>query len=51
MKPQFLISSIRPGHGKTIFAMGLIHALRRRGMTFQVIPLFVLNKLMIHMDI
>ena len=35
MKPQFLISSIGPGNGKTIFAMGLIHALRKRGMKVQ----------------
>ena len=35
MKPQFLISSIGPGSGKTIFAMGLIHALRKRGLKVQ----------------
>lgn len=35
MKPQFLISSIGPGNGKTIFAMGLIHALRKRGLKVQ----------------
>ena len=35
MKPQFLISAIGPGSGKTIFAMGLISVLRRRGMKVQ----------------
>lgn len=35
MKPQFLISAIGPGSGKTIFAMGLICVLRRRGMRVQ----------------
>ena len=35
MKPQFLISAIGPGSGKTIFAMGLISVLRRRGMKLQ----------------
>lgn len=35
MKPQFLISAIGPGSGKTIFAMGLICVLRRRGLKVQ----------------
>lgn len=35
MKPQFLISAIGPGSGKTIFAMGLICVLRRRGLKAQ----------------
>lgn len=35
MKPQFLISAVSPGSGKTIFAMGLMCALKRRGMKIQ----------------
>lgn len=35
MKPQLLISAIGPGSGKTIFAMGLISVLRRRGLKVQ----------------
>lgn len=35
MKPQFLISATSPGSGKTIFAMGLACALRRKGLRIQ----------------
>lgn len=35
MKPQLLIGSDTPGSGKTIFAMGLLRALRKRGMKVQ----------------
>lgn len=35
MKPQFLISSIAAGNGKTFFAMGLLRALKRRGLKVQ----------------
>lgn len=35
MKPQFLISAATAGSGKTIFAMGLIRALQKRGLKTQ----------------
>lgn len=35
MKPQFLISATTAGSGKTIFAMGLIRALQKRGLRVQ----------------
>lgn len=35
MKPQFLIGSVNAGSGKTLFAMGLVRALQKRGMKVQ----------------
>lgn len=35
MKPQLLISAATAGSGKTLFAMGLLRALKRRGMKVQ----------------
>lgn len=35
MKPQFLISAATAGSGKTVFAMGLIRALQKRGFKIQ----------------
>ena len=35
MKPQFLISAIASGSGKTLFAMGLLRALKNRGLRVQ----------------
>lgn len=35
MKPQFLIGSTSSGSGKTVFTMGLLRALRKRGMKSQ----------------
>ena len=35
MKPQFLISAIASGSGKTLFAMGLLRALKKRGLRIQ----------------
>lgn len=35
MKPQFLVSAVTSGSGKTIFATGLICALKRRGLRVQ----------------
>lgn len=35
MKPQFLISAATAGSGKTLFAMGLLRALRKRGLKVQ----------------
>ena len=35
MKPQLLISAISAGDGKTLFAMGLLRALKKRGLKVQ----------------
>ena len=35
MKPQFLISALSTGSGKTLFAMGLVRALKNRGLRIQ----------------
>ena len=35
MKPQFLISAMASGSGKTLFAMGLLRALKKRGLRVQ----------------
>ena len=35
MKPQFLISAMASGSGKTLFAMGLLRALKNRGLRIQ----------------
>ena len=35
MKPQFLIGSVSSGGGKTLFAMGLLHVLKHRGIKVQ----------------
>lgn len=35
MKPQFLVSAVTAGSGKTIFAMGLMRALKKRGLRVQ----------------
>lgn len=35
MKPQFLISAATAGSGKTVFAMGLLRALQKRGLKVQ----------------
>ena len=35
MKPQFLISAVTAGSGKTILAMGLSRALQKRGLKIQ----------------
>ena len=35
MKPQFLIGGATSGSGKTVFALGLLRALRKRGIKVQ----------------
>ena len=35
MKPQLLISAITAGNGKTLFSMGLLRALKKRGLKVQ----------------
>ena len=35
MKPQLLVSAITAGNGKTLFSMGLLRALKKRGLKVQ----------------
>lgn len=35
MKPQFLIGGATSGSGKTVFALGLLRALKKRGIKVQ----------------